>query len=185
MWKAQRTICSSPAMISSLTKTCAALFLKCLTLPWGRRRFACGPARSPQSTARAGAGSRRIAVRPAQLAFLTGEERDAYLAAEPADDARFLAVFAHSLEHTGGYPPLEAKRVASTLLPDLLPYNSSRPASPDNGRTLTEDVFDSFVTILTNGKVTQDGVGPHNDLVAEFPYLGPPHGPRDESVGRR
>ena len=126
-----------------------------------------------------GAGGRWVqadrGARPAQLAFLTGEERDAYLAAEPADDARFLAVFAHSLEHTGGYPPLEAKRVASTLLPDLLPYNSSRPASPDNGRTLTEDVFDSFVTILTNGKVTGDRVGPHGDLLAEFPYLGPPH----------
>jgi len=65
--------------------------------------------------------------------------------------------------------------VASTLLPDLLPYNPSRPASPDNGRTLTEDVFDSFVTILTNGKVTGDRVGPHGDLLAEFPYLGPPH----------
>jgi len=126
-----------------------------------------------------GAGERWVqadrGARPAQLAFLTGEERDAYLAAEPADDARFLAVFAHSLEHTGGYPPLEAKRVASTLLPDLLPYNPSRPASPDNGRTLTEDVFDSFVTILTNGKVTGDRVGPHGDLLAEFPYLGPPH----------
>ena len=126
-----------------------------------------------------GAGGRWVqadrGARPAQLAFLTGEERDAYLAAEPADDARFLAVFAHSLEHTGGYPPLEAKRVASTLLPDLLPYNPSRPASPDNGRTLTEDVFDSFVTILTNGKVTGDRVGPHGDLLAEFPYLGPPH----------
>src|SRR5262245_37074573 len=114
-------------------------------------------------------------ARPAQLAFLTGEERDAYLAAEPDADARFVAVFAHSLEHTGGYSPLEAKRVASTLLPDLLSYNPSRPASPDNGRTLTEDVFDSFVTILTNGKVTEDRVGPHGDLVAEFPYLGPPH----------
>src|SRR5215470_18934534 len=73
-------------------------------------------------------------ARPAQLAFLTGEERDAYLAAGPAGDARFLAVFAHSLEHTGGYSPLEAKRVARTLLPDLLFYDPSRPASADNGR---------------------------------------------------
>jgi hypothetical protein len=26
-----------------------------------------------------------------------------------------------------------------------------------------------------NGKVTTDGIGPHNDLLTEFPYLGPPH----------
>src|ERR1700746_3685268 len=36
----------------------------------------------------------------------------AYLAGAPADDARFLAIFAHSLEHAGGYSPQEAKRVA-------------------------------------------------------------------------
>jgi hypothetical protein len=31
------------------------------------------------------------------------------------------------------------------------------------------------VAILTNGKVTEDKVGPHDDLLPEFPYLGPPH----------
>ena len=113
---------------------------------------------------------------PAQTNVLTGEEKEAYIAGAPADDARFLAVFAHSLEHTGAYSPLEAKRVASTLLPDLLSYDPSRPASyPVNGRTLTEDVFDSFVTIITNGRVTGDNVGPHGDLLPEFPYVGPPH----------
>jgi hypothetical protein len=34
---------------------------------------------------------------------------------------------------------------------------------------------DAFVAIFTNGKVTEDKVGPHNDLLAEFPYVGPPH----------
>ena len=32
----------------------------------------------------------------------------------------------------------------------------------------------AFVAVLTNGKATKDGVGPHSDLLAEFPYLGPP-----------
>src|SRR6266436_9484866 len=40
---------------------------------------------------------------PQQAVFLVGSERDGYLAGEPADDARFIAVFAHALEHTGGY----------------------------------------------------------------------------------
>jgi hypothetical protein len=38
---------------------------------------------------------------PSQSVFLTGQEKGAYLATQPADDARFVVVFAHSLEHTG------------------------------------------------------------------------------------
>ena len=82
-----------------------------------------------------------------------------------------------------GYTPAEAKRVAGTLLPDVLPYDPRRPASfPDNGRKLTDDAFDLFIRILTNGKVTEDKVGPHGDLLLDFPYVGPPH--RGVSNGR-
>jgi hypothetical protein len=115
-------------------------------------------------------------ARPAQGPFLVGDARNAYLVAEPADDAGFIPVFAHSLQHAGGYSEEEAQRVASTLLPDLLSFDPTRPASyPNNGRALTDDVLDHFLSILTNGKVTTDGVGPHSDLLADFPYLGPPH----------
>jgi hypothetical protein len=115
-------------------------------------------------------------ARPSQSIFLTGEEKGAYLAGEPAGDARFVAVFAHSLEHTGGYTAEEATRVAGTLLPDILFYDPKQPAAyPGNGRTLSDDAPDVFLSILTNGKVTGDNVGPHNDLLASFPYLGPPH----------
>jgi hypothetical protein len=113
---------------------------------------------------------------PAQAVFLVGTERDAYLTGEPADDGRFVSVFAHALEHSGGYAPEEARRAAQTLLPDVLCYDPARPASfPSNGRTLTDDAGDAFVSIFTNGKVTEDKVGPHSDLLPEFPYLGPPH----------
>jgi hypothetical protein len=115
-------------------------------------------------------------ARPSQSVFLTGEQKGAYLEAEPAGDASFVATFAHSLEHTGGYSPVEARRVAETLLPDILFYDPSRPASyPDNGRALSDDVMDVFISLLTNGKLTRDDVGPHHDLLAEFPYLGPLH----------
>jgi hypothetical protein len=111
------------------------------------------------------------------------EERDAYLRGQPADDQRFLAGFAHALEHTGGYSPAEAKRVAGTLLPDVMPYDPTRPASfPDNGRTLTDDAFDWFMRVLTNGRVTGDSVGPHGDLLLEFPYVGPPHQSRSTNA---
>jgi hypothetical protein len=115
-------------------------------------------------------------ARPNQTPFLAGEQNAAYLSAEPADDARFIPVFAHALEHTGGYTQAEASRVAGILLPDVLHYDPTRPASyPDNGRALTDDVVDFFLRLLTNGKVTQDNVGPHKDLLAGFPYVGPPH----------
>jgi hypothetical protein len=130
-----------------------------------------------------GAGGSWVQVdrgaRPSQTPFLAGEQNDAYRAGEPADDARFVAVFAHALEHIGGYTPEEARRVAGTLLPDLLRYNPMRPASfPSNGRALTDDVSDAFVAVVTNGKVKGDKVGPHGDLLPEFPYLGPPHNSR-------
>ena len=113
---------------------------------------------------------------PAQAVFLVGTERDAYMRGEPADDGRFVSVFAHALEHIGGYAPEEARRAARTLLPDVLSYDPTRPASfPSNGRTLTDDAGDAFVAVLTNGKVMEDKVGPHDDLLPEFPYLGPPH----------
>ena len=113
---------------------------------------------------------------PAQAVFLVGAERDGYHASEPANDARFISVFAHALEHTGGYAPEAARRVAGTLLPDMLSYDPTRPACfPSNGRTLTDDAADTFLAILTNGKVTGDKDGPHFDLLAAFPYLGPPH----------
>jgi len=118
-------------------------------------------------------------ARPSQTPFLTGDQNEAYRAAEPSDDARFVGVFAHSLEHLGGFTPEEASRVAQTLLPDLLYYDPTRPASfPNNGRALTDDAADTFLTIVTNGKITGDGIGPHSDLLAEFPYLGRPHNSR-------
>jgi hypothetical protein len=118
-------------------------------------------------------------ARPAQLFLVLGlseAEKAAYFAGEPKDDLRFLAAFAHALEHTGGYAPQEAKRVAETMLPEILFYDPARAASfPENGRALTDDAVDTFLTILTNGKITGDKVGPHRDLLVEFPYLGSPH----------
>jgi hypothetical protein len=111
-----------------------------------------------------------------QSVFLPGAEKAAYQAGRPSDDAHFIAVFAHSLEHTGGYTPEAARRAAGILLPDILPYDPSKPASyPANGRKLTDDAIDVFLPILTNGKVTGDNVRHHTDLLDSFPYVGAPH----------
>ena len=116
-------------------------------------------------------------ARPSQSVFFCpGDEKAEYLGGEPATDARFVSSFAHVLEHAGGYSPEDAKRVAGSLLPDVLPYDPNQPAAyPQNGRALTDDVSDHFLALFTNGKVLGDGVGPHTDLLSEFPHVGPPH----------
>lgn len=115
-------------------------------------------------------------ARPQQAVFLPGDQQKLYLESEPVNDSEFIATFAHSLEHTGGYSSADAERVAKSLLPDVMFYDPNRPAVfPGNGRALTDDAADAFLNILTNGKITRDGVGPHEDLTFEFPHLGPPH----------
>ncbi len=67
-----------------------------------------------------------------------------------------------------GIEPDEAERVAKTLLPDVMPYDPTRPASfPEkkkkkkkkkkkNGRSLTDDAADAFMVVLTNGTISGD-----------------------------
>jgi Domain of unknown function (DUF4331) len=112
-----------------------------------------------------------------QEPFLAGDDKEAYITGEPVNDARFIATFAHSLQHAGGYSPEDATRAAATLLPDVLPFQPGRSAAyPSNGRALTDDAVAHFLTVLTNGKVRGDGLHAHTDLLADFPYVGPPHG---------
>ncbi len=60
-------------------------------------------------------------ARPTQTPFLAEAEREAYLDGEPAQDERFVPMFAHIIEHTGGYTPKGAEAAARSLLPDVLP----------------------------------------------------------------
>ncbi len=114
-------------------------------------------------------------ARPTQTPFMASAERDAYLDGEPAQDERFVPMFAHVLEKTGGYTPDGAQAAARSLLPDVLPYDPNKLAAyPGNGRTPIDDSKDVFLTVF-NGKLTWDKCGPHTDLLDEFPYLGAPH----------
>ncbi len=80
---------------------------------------------------------------------------------------RFVAFF-RSL----GYPEAEAGDLAGGLLPDALVYDMSNPIGYPNGRGLADDFADPMIAMLTRGRVPGDGVGPHTDLLDEFPYLG-------------
>ena len=49
------------------------------------------------------------------------------------------------------------------------------PKAIPMGGSLTDDVTDIQLTVLTNGRVTTDKVWRHQDLSTVFPYLGSPH----------
>lgn len=116
-------------------------------------------------------------ARASQEPFLIGDEQAAYLTGEPAQDARFIPAFAHSLQHAGGYTPDEATRLAATMLPDVLPFRPGREATyPSNGRALTDNAGGYFIAQMSKGKSSGGGLRPHTDLTVEFPYEGPPHG---------
>lgn len=102
-------------------------------------------------------------------------EKNRYNTRQPADDvANYLGPWSKLLEGNG-YPPDEAREAAMEVLPDILQYDRTKPASYPNGRVLTDDVYSKRFAWLSRGKVPPDGLKPHGDVTASFPYLGPPN----------
>ena len=109
------------------------------------------------------------------VAFTKGEDKDTFNRIEPTRDQElFTKKFADILE-SFGHSPESAQQTALTLLPDILDYDYSSSKGYRNGRKLTDDIIDIQLALLTNGRVTTDKVGPHQDLSLVFPYLGSPH----------
>jgi len=92
-----------------------------------------------------------------------------------ANGQTFLQLFTSELEALGGYSASQAAGIAQILLPDILTFDYSSSAGFLNGRRLQDDVIDIELNLVTNGKITGDGVGPHTDYLADFPFLGKPH----------
>lgn len=114
----------------------------------------------------------------ANVVFNSGnkEAQNMFNQSQPAEDRRlFLDRFSSYLQGTGRYSADEAAAVAATLLPNILAYDWTIPSRFPNGRTLTDDVSDWTWALLTKGTALDDGIGPHTDLLTDFPYLGPPH----------
>ncbi|GAA2786197.1 DUF4331 family protein [Saccharopolyspora taberi] len=114
---------------------------------------------------------------PSLTAYFNEENaKDAYNAGEPADDwDTYLRPWTAVLQHTGGYDPQTAEQTLRTVLPDILRFDRGKPAAYPNGRKLTDDVTSARLAMVSGGKITTDHIGPHSDLLAEFPYLGAPH----------
>ena len=105
------------------------------------------------------------------------DAKNEYNARNPVDDVEnYLKPLSELLEGHG-YSPDEARAAVLTVLPDILKYDTTRPASYPNGRSLTDDVFSARMAFLTHGAVTSDGLKPHDGLLALFPFLGLPNQP--------
>jgi hypothetical protein len=125
--------------------------------------------------------------------FNHGNDKNVFNVTQPADQPgalstdsatagkTFLAVFQQELQALsagspkGAYSADQALAIAKILLPDILTYDYSSDAGYLNGRRLQDDVIDISLNLATNGGLAGDGVGPHTDFTAEFPYLGKPH----------
>src|SRR3989449_3767418 len=91
----------------------------------------------------------------------------------------FLANFEDVLA-SFGYDAGTTETIAKILLPDILTFKFDSNEGFLNGRKLTDDVIDIELDLVTKGAVKTDGVGPHTDLLDEFPFLGRPHGVGEE-----
>ncbi|HEY1454464.1 MAG TPA: DUF4331 family protein [Roseiarcus sp.] len=111
--------------------------------------------------------------------FNTDDTKLEYNASEPVNDVhRWTDQFVHLMGHTGGYTREEAIAAihAEGILPDMLSFDSSKPAKYPNGRVFTDDVINTRLAFLSKGDIPPTGLKPHTDVLREFPYLGPPHG---------
>jgi hypothetical protein len=122
--------------------------------------------------------------RPAiNTVFNHGGDKNTFNVTQPADQrtamtassGTYLQEFTSELQALGGYSAAQALAIAEVLLPDVLTFDYSSSSGFLNGRRLQDDVIDIELNLVTNGKLAGDGVGPHNDYLADFPYLGPPH----------
>jgi hypothetical protein len=132
--------------------------------------------------------------RPAiNTVFNSGDDKDRFNATGPFMDredfgdnvVNVLKTFS-ALDTEGAYTNAEANTLADVLLPDVVTYDTSTAAAgPLNGRALADDVIDAELNIVTGGfafdgrngtgAITGDCVGPHDDYMSSFPYLGEPH----------
>jgi hypothetical protein len=116
-------------------------------------------------------------ARPANNVFnQTKEDKHTFNGTPPAQQrAIFLRKFVAVIQGFG-YGEEEAMQIALEWLPNILRYDYTSAAGYPNGRKLADDIADSGLSLMTRGQLTTDLVEPHTDYLADFPYLGLPHG---------
>ncbi|HEX4087776.1 MAG TPA: DUF4331 family protein [Trebonia sp.] len=102
--------------------------------------------------------------------------KNTYNLGQPVDDvAKYLGPWSQFLQDKGGYSPEAAERAARIVLPDILRYDRTKPVGYPNGRAMTNDTFSARFAWMSDGKIPPQGLKPHDDLLSDFPYLGPPN----------
>lgn len=112
--------------------------------------------------------------RPAiNTVFNHGQDKNRFNTGDPVNDWRdFGASFVSTLTSLGAADP---NGLAHFLLPDIMTYDTSSAAGFPNGRRLSDDVIDTELSLITNGKLTTDCVGNDSTFSNTFPFLGSPN----------
>lgn len=110
-----------------------------------------------------------------------GAMQDAFNLANPLADPSFRPAVVGRLMTAYGAREANAMTLAMTLLPDVMPFNTTNSAGFNegltltlNGRRLADDVVDAELNALTEGALTSDRVVNDSVFRRRFPYLGPP-----------
>jgi len=136
----------------------------------------------------------RMAIPAINTALIPSGMKDAFNAADPADDAAdfretgigtidFLRDVVDGLfgnEQDGGpLGDLTSEQVGGALIPDIVTIDFSAPVQFPNGRQLTDDVIDAALGVVLNrggAAGIGDGVGGNDKAFSnQFPYLADPH----------
>ena len=110
-----------------------------------------------------------------KVAFTKEDDKNTFNRIEPIRDRELFTEKLVTVLESFGHIHDSAQETALSLVPDILDYNYSSSKGYPNGRKLTEDIIDTQLAVLTNGRVTSDEVEPYQDLSTVFPYLGSPH----------
>ena len=103
--------------------------------------------------------------------FIPEGQKDAFNNTQPKDDvAQWKATVVASLNSLGSDPAL-----ADALLPDILTFDTGATAGFLNGRTLSDDVIDAELQLITGNPAASDNVANDSTFLGDFPYLGVPN----------
>lgn len=100
--------------------------------------------------------------------------QDTFNSGSPATDASLRDLVVPRLMMAFGETEAQARQVANTVLPDVIPFNTTSRSGFLNGRRLEDDVIDAELSLLTNGALPTDRVVNDSPFRSTFPYLATP-----------
>jgi hypothetical protein len=116
---------------------------------------------------------------PPPAANPNGVNQNNFNQGNPGTDAQHRGVVSARIQRAYGVNATVGDALASAILPDIMPFNTTSGAGFNDGLTLTlngrrldDDVIDAEFNALTNGVLTSDRVPNNSIFRRNFPYLG-------------